>query len=1143
MALQFVLGNSGAGKSYTIYQQIIEESRQYPNRNYLVLVPEQFTMQTQKQLVDLHPAKAIMNIDVLSFARLAYRIFGEVGMISLPVLEETGKSFVLQKIAQEKKRELGVLGSNMKKPGYINEMKSMISELMQYRIAPSDMTRLVELSDGKPMLKNKLADIQTIFGGFTDYLEDKNITPEEVLEVASELVVKSDLLKNSTIVLDGFTGFTPVQFRLIEELVKHSRKIYVTATIDKRESLQAQDSYHNLFHMSREMIDQLSELAKGNDVRIDEPIWVSDASKGRFSQSRALHFLERNLFRNRVGEYGEEQNEIHITAMETPFDEAAIVVSQIRKLLKRDNLRYKDIAIITGNLETYQELLAPLLEREGIPFFADETHSVLMNPFVEYLRAAMDMATSGMSYESVFRYLRSGMSDIDIDDIDIIENYVIALGIRSKSKWNETWTRYYRGMKKSQVPAINEIRERFLAETKEFLDSFATKGQTVRERTESLYQFITKSEIQRKLKKQEQHFEKLGEGALVKEYAQIYGIIMNLLDKLVEVLGDEKISMADYQQLLEAGFASAKVGIIPPSADQLIIGDVKRTRLGDIKALFFIGVNEGVIPQKSDKGGVLSSLERDYLKDIDVSLSPGAREDMYIQRFYLYQNLTKPSKYLYLSYAKASIAGEGIGAAYLIAVIMKMFSRMEVVEVMANQFKLDDIDSITQGLSVLPGVLRGLAAGEDNPKGVQLLNWFMRNEQYRPAVKRLLMAAFYENRSDGITKSVAKALYGDVLENSATRLEKFSACAFAHFLQYGLGIQKRARYEFNNMDMGTVMHGALENFAQQLQKENLDLKNIDDAKRNSYIDESVDAIMADYGNSIASSSARRKYMVTRIKRIMRRTAWALQAQVQSGDFVPDGVEISFAMEDQLESINFALSEEATMRLNGKIDRVDVCETADKVYVKVIDYKSGNTSLDLTLLYHGLQLQLVVYLNAALEIERKKHGDKSVEPAGIFYYHIDDPLISGDGSEDKDKLKDAILRGLRMNGLVSADIEAVRHLDNTLDGDKLASAVIPVTLTKAGGYRSYSKVIDEEKFAILSDYVSDKIGEIGERIMAGDVAINPYTLGKKSSCTYCDYNGVCGFDNKIKGCNGRSLTKIDEDLVWQKMNKGGTYSGG
>jgi len=1137
MSLQFILGSSGAGKSYAIYQKIIAESIKFPENNYLVIVPEQFTMQTQKQLVDMHPAHGIMNIDVLSFARLAYRIFAEVGSDCPPILEETGKSFVLQKIAQEKSSQLRTLGSNMKKSGYINEMKSMISELMQYRIAPKDIDRMIEKADEKQMLKHKLADIKVIFGGFVDYLQDCSITPEEVLEVASTMITQSDILKGSTIILDGFTGFTPVQYQLIRELLRSCSQVYVTATIDKKDYSYQQASYHHLFHMSREMMQKLGTLASDSDVSVDSPLWVAHTDKGRFATNKAMQFLEQNLFRHNAQAYHEEQSNINITAMENPQAESEVVVGQICQLLREHNLRYKDIAIITGDLEKYKELLRPILEKEKIPFFIDETHSILLNPFVEYLRSAMDMVVANFSYESVFRYLRSGMTSIAMTDVDMLENYVIALGIRGRSKWSEPWVRHYRGMKQEKVVAINAIREQFIAETKEFADSFGARNQTVEQRTRSLYQFILQGNIQEKLKSHEEYFEAAGDVALVKEYAQIYGIIMNLLDKLVEVLGSEKITVSDYQQVLEAGFWEAQVGIIPPSADQLVIGDVKRTRLGNIKALFLVGVNEGIIPQQSGQGGILSELEREFLKGHGEELSPGARENMYIQRFYLYQNLTKPSRYLYLSYAKSTTAGESSVPAYLVFMFKKLFPQLQVREVSSSNLDLAAIKTIEQGISALPDILRNLAAGQEDEAGLQLLEWFIGNEEYQDMAKQLLEAAFYENNNDAISKSVARTLYGDVLENSATRLEKFSACAFAHFLEYGLGLRRRVQYEFSDMDMGNVMHEALEKFAQKLQAERLDLKDVQDDKRDTFIAASVDEIMADYGNTIAQSSARNQYMVKRIKRIMQRTAWALQEQAKRGDFTAGGIEISFAMEDELAAINFNLSDEATMRLRGRIDRIDVCETDDTVYVKVIDYKSGKKTLDLIELYHGLQLQLIVYLNAAVEIEQNKHDEKQVKPAGIFYYTIEDPLVEGDSGEDSQQLQERILKDLRMSGLVSDSKEAVCHLDNTLDAkDNKSSNVIPVSLNQNGSYSKSSKVVSEEQMTILSKYVHDKLGEIGTRITQGDVAINPYELGSKQACTYCDYRSVCGFDERVKGCQYRRLRTLDEEIIWQQMNR-------
>ena len=1135
MSLQFILGNSGAGKSQAIYQQIITESRQCPEYNYLVLVPEQFTMQTQKQLVDLHPAHGIMNIDVLSFARLAYRIFEEVGANCPPLLEETGKSFVLQRVVQEKKTELGMLGRSMKKPGYISEMKSMISELMQYRVAPSDIDRLIEKSQAKPMLTAKLTDIKTVFSGFAAYLKDRNITQEEVLEVLSELVEQSAKMRNSTIVLDGFTGFTPIQYQLIKKLLKICPKVYLTVTMEQRADEAWHKSYHHLFHMSNEMIKSFTELAAEEQIRVEPRIWIDNELKGRLKNKPALNFLEQNIFRYPIKSYDKEQDEIRMMVAESPIHETEWITREIQRLVRKEGMRFREIAIMTGDLGSYAEQFVPLFKREAIPYFLDQKHSILMNPFVESLRALIDMATANLRYESVFRYLRSGMTNVPTDDIDMLENYVLAVGIQGKRKWTESWVRTYRGMDKTQLPRINHIREQFIMEVGEFLESFSKKNQTVRGRSESLYQFIIKNEVQVKLKNYEQHFTKINEPAIVKEYAQIYGIIMNLLDKLVEVLGDEVISRVDYQQILETGFAESDVGIIPPSADRIIIGDIERTRLADIKVLFFVGVNDGIIPQSSDKGGILSDAERNFLKEKNEPLSPSARENMYIQRFYLYQNLTKPSKYLYLSYANANLTGASSAPSYLILMLQKMFLQLRVEESEAKNCQIEEVETAEQGLAILADVLRELAEGDENEKSLQLLQWFISNPKYKETITRLMAAAFYENPNDAIEASIARALYGDVLRNSATRLEKFSACAFAHFLEYGLGLKARVQYEFNAMDMGNVMHEALEYFAQRLDKEQQYLQNISDEYRDKLIDLCVDDVVSDYGNTIMMSSARNKYMVARIKRIMRRTAWALQEQVQCGDFVLGGFEVSFAMEEDISAINFALSKEATMHLRGRIDRVDTCEDGELVYVKIIDYKSGNKSLDLIELYHGLQLQLVVYLNAAMEIEQKKYVDKQVKPAGIFYYNIKDPMIGGNGSEDDATLKNEILKDLRMNGLVSTEPAAITHMDRTLNlTDNKSSQAIPVTYNKDGGFARGSSVITEEKFKVLSKYVNDKIQEIGERIISGEASVNPYELAKKNACIYCEYRGICGFDERICNYKYRRLIDYDEESLWQHM---------
>jgi len=1136
MSLQFITASSGAGKSCQAYQYIIEESIRFPKRNYYVIVPEQFTMQTQKNLVSLHPDQSIMNIDVLSFARLAYRVFEEVGKDCPPLLEETGKSFVLQKVAQGQKKELGVLGSNMFKPGYIKEMKSMISELMQYRIEPSEIDRMLSKSQAKPLLHHKLKDIQVLYQGFTDYLQGRSITQEEVLEVLSQLTGESHNLQNSIIVLDGFTGFTPVQYHLIQKLLCVCEKIIVTVTLDNREDPWRRGEIYQLFHMSKDMIRQLSAMARETKILIEEEIKIANGENGRFVKGSAMEFLEQNLFRSRAGAFREEQEQINIWAAASPVEELEEVAGQIHQLIRAKEFRYKDIAVITGDLEGYGNVTEPIFKREGIPFFIDRNHPVLMNPFVEYLRSVMEMAVSDLSYESVFRYLRSGMSDLNTADIDMLENYVIALGIRGRKRWQEHWVRHYRGMDKKLLEPIDQIRKQFLAEVGLFIEEFKEKGKTVKERTVSLYQFVARSQIQEKLKKQEQYFQKQGEAALVKEYAQIYGIVMRLLEKAVEILGDEVMRPADYQQLLEAGFEESQVGIIPPTADQVLMGDMERTRLPDIRALFFVGVNEGIIP-KSTNQGVLAEAERDFLKENDEQLSPGARENMYIQRFYLYLNMTKPADYLYLSYAKSTASGEGASPAYLIHTVRRIFPDLAVVEAAGKRARLNRLETESQGFAMLPEGIRSLARGDEDTGFLTLFQWFYHHPEYHDRTQALIDAAFYANSIDGIGRSVAQALYGKVLENSATRLEQFSACAFAHFLEYGLGLKERARYEFNAMDMGNAMHESLERFSQSLVREGLSFKELEEEDRERLIEASINEIVDDYGNTILHASARNEYMIARVKRMLKRTVWALQEQVKKGDFEPGGFEISFAMEDQLEAIRFSLSEEESMRLKGRIDRLDVCEEQDKIYVKVIDYKSGNTSLDLIELYHGLQLQLVVYMNAAMELEQKKHPDKEVIPAGVFYYNIKDPVIPGTGGEDEEHLQEAILKDLCMNGLASSDPEVLKKLDRTLGTQgQRSSSVVPVTLNKDGSLSRTSSAIEAEKFKLLSKYVNQKIKDIGNQILQGEVQAKPYEFGKKNGCTYCDYRSICGFDEHIRGYEYLRLKKLGTEELWQAMEE-------
>ena len=1130
MSLQFIIGNSGAGKSYYAYKRIIEDSLKHPEKNYYVIVPEQFTMQTQKALVEMHPGKGILNIDILSFERLAYRVFEETGGGNRKVLEDTGKSMVLQKMVQQHRKELDYLGSQMNKPGYLDEVKSLVSEFMQYDIKEDDLEEMKEKAKDQALLEMKLKDVGVLYQSFKEFLKGHYMTGEEVMDVLLKQLPFSKKLKGAELLFDGFTGFTPIQVNVIRELLVIADRVCVTVTMDEREDAFTPGKPHQLFFMSKQMIRTLAGLTKN----LDDPVYLKLSGKSRFSQAPAMQFLEKNIFRYRKGTYEKEQQEIQIFAAASPLEEMREAARRMAQLVRTCGYRYGEIAVITGNLEEYARLASQVFEEADIPYFIDEKHSVLMNPFVEYLRAAMEMAVQGFPYESVFRYLRCGMSEVTREQADKLENYVLALGIRGYRKWSEKWVRVYRGMEADQIQELNEIREVFAEEVKGLADGFCTGKKTVEEYCRILYEFILKSNVWQKLKKQEQNFKDTGDKAMEKEYNQIYGIVMDLLDKMVEILGNETVSRQEFRQLLETGLSQAKVALIPPSIDQVMVGDMERSRLKDIKALFFVGVNEGNIPKSTQTGGILSELDRDFFKEQGVELAPGPKELMNMQRFYLYLNMTKPREQLILSFSDTNAKGEGISPAYLIGSIRGLYPKLEIERAGESGAARSSVSGA--GMKNETGSGNGEYCYPENPEaGIslfleklagetgkdheildqtdamfgELYSWYLRDSKYHDKVQKLVQSAFAGKPKDIISQSVAKALYGEVSPYSATRLERFAACAFAHFLQYGMKLTERVEYEFKAMDMGNVMHEALESFAEVVRKRGLKWTELTEQERNEIADECLNNIVADYGNTVLKSSARNEYMIERTRRILRRTVWALQKQLEQGEFQPEGFEVTFG--------------------GGRIDRVDIMEDQNKVYVKVIDYKTGNTSFDLVYLYHGLQLQLMIYLDGALKVEQKKYPDKEIVPAGVFYYNIKDPMIQEKIDADVEAVSAGLMKELKMNGLVQADAELVRRMDNSLGS-------IPVAFNKDGSFRKNSSVADRAQFTVLGRYVRTKIEKIRSSILEGDARVSPYELGKKNACTYCPYMTVCGFDRKLSGYEFRRLKNFSDEELWKAFDR-------
>ena len=1136
MALQFYFGPSGSGKSKRLHQDVLHMAAKDPDCNFLFLVPDQFTMQTQTDLVKESPGGGIMNIDVLSFGRLTHRIFEETGYGRKPVLDDTGKSLVLRKVASSVKEELPVLSGNLNKIGYIHEIKSAISEFKQYGLSVERVGELAEFSKSRGTLYYKLKDLKTLYQAFDTYVAERFITTEDTLALLSRAVHESKIMKNSVVIFDGFTGFTPIQYRLIAELMELSRMVIVSVTLGEGENPYRIMGEQELFYLSKKTVRDLQKWAQKRNVRQAEDVYLGKGGLPRFRKSRELAHLEKQLFRYPLKPYEESQKDsipaIQIREAMSPAGEVRGACILIKKLVLEQNYSYRDIAVVTGELETYGDFFEREAATYDIPVFIDRTRGILLNPFLEYIRSALRIVLQNFSYESVFHYLRSGLADFTMEETDLLENYILATGIKGRKKWGELFTR-------NATEQINELRARLYGQMTPLLQ----KQERASDYVKALYEFIVAGRIQEKILTFEEQFRADGEEERAKEYAQIYRLVMELLNQIEGLLREEAMTLQEFADILDSGFAEIEVGTIPGGVDRVIVGDMERTRLNQVKVLLFLGVNDGNIPRNANKGGIISDIDREFLKDSDIELAPTPRQQMFTQRLYLYMNMTKPSERLYLSYARISSDGKTLRPSYLIDTVKALFpcayqgNLMEGKESVTERI-MGKKDALPYVAEELRERAQGRAGGMTDEEFFSLCRIYWEDSAFRGQMEKLLQAAYEHYEHKPLGAMIARMVYGTVLENSVSRLERYAACAYAHFLQYGLNLKEREVFQLENTDLGNIYHEVLEVFSHRLKEHGYTWLDFPKEEGEQLLWEALENCSMQYGETILYSSARYQYMIERMYRILKRTIWALKEQLKSGKFLPEAFEMSFSRVENLDAVNITLSEEEKMKLRGRIDRLDTCEDEDHIYVKVIDYKSGNKKFDLAAVYYGLQLQLIVYMNVAAEMMKKSHPDKEVVPAALLYYHVNDPMIKSEEELSPEQVNDQLLKELRMNGLVNDSEEVIGLLDGSF---ATKSSIIPVERKSDGSLSARSSVVNRQDYEVISNYVNQKMHQFGTEILQGNIEVNPCEQGNTESCTYCTFREICAFDGKIPGFekrkpgHGMDVLKDEQDIL-EKMRK-------
>lgn len=1158
MSLQFVLGGSGRGKTYYMQHFIQKEAKLFPQRQYIYLVPEQFTMQTQKELIQISQEKGLLNIDVQSFVRLAFRVFSETGANNMPVLDDMGKSMILKKVLANMEEDLHYFGRNVHKKGYVQEMKSFLSELFQYGVDEEVLEEMIQSSQKHPVLVQKLQDVKLIYKRFVEYLKEHYITSEEVMTVLAQVAQESKLLQDSVVCLDGFTGFTPTQYQFIEKLLRVCRKVYVSVTIHKDCNIAKVGYKHQLFHMSQQTICRLRRLAQENGVEVCEEIWTGDeVQETRFSKAEGICKLEENLFRYPFTAYQEITEDISIHVLKQPENELEFVAEQIKKLLEEEKCRYRDIAVITGDMDIYGILAKEVFAKGKIPCFIDQKKSILANPFVALISQMLDVFSWNFHPEKVMAYKKNLFSTSTREENDLLDNFLRATGIRGYKKWQEVWnvSKVFYGLTKEETEKIgleiDTIRLETVEELGELYEQIGKGKHTVRHYAQCICQWLEEGKYYYAIEEMVDRFTKENERELAKEYAQIYQIVLDVMDRLVELLGDEVMDMREFREILDTGFSEARIGLIPPGVDQIVVGDRDRTRLAHVKYLFFVGMNDCNIGKGGAKGGVISDSERIFLSDREFELAPTIRDQVYTDQFYLYLSLTKPSRHLYLTYCETGNDGRAQNPAYIIDRVRKIFPELSVT---VEENRQDDGHILGNDLG-MGYFIQGIRKGNfTDPKWREIFSYYKRDCGRREILEKIIHAGFYEEEKSQLSQEVTKALYHDTVTGSTSQFERYAACAFSYFMRYGLGLRERQEHEVEFFDIGNIVHDALKLYTKRLIKEKKNWGDISEKEQHIRANECINQIVEEYRNGLLYDTERDTYLITRLRRIMARTVWAITEQMKVGEFSTVDSEVSFSileqvkgsqMEERMEREN----EKDYLRLIGRIDRVDQMEGQDAFYVKVVDYKTGKKNISLSDLYYGLQMQLMIYLKASVE-ERGGKTQKIVIPAGVFYYHIDDPVI--EGKKAAANIESEILKELRMDGLVNEDDPILPSMDSNLETENgelpvgYTSYVIPLATDKKGHLKKISKTVTTDMFTDLMEYTDDKLKNIRNEIMAGNIDVNPYEKmdgSGESACQYCPYGNICRFDTKIQGNRYRILKKLSDDDVMYQIRKYKEEKGG
>ena len=1107
MSLKLIYGKSGSGKSEYCFKEIAKDINK--EKIYLI-VPNQMALMAEKKLMEITNNVSLINTEVITFNRMAFRARNEIGGAKKTNLSKSGKAMLLYDILCKQKDSLNFLGKSSENVDIIG---NSITEFKKHRI---DINKLREECNNTQdvYLKLKLNDMITMYEEFESSIQNRFLDENDVLDILNNQIVESNQFKDAIIYIDEFVGFTTQEYQIIAKLLQIAKQVNITICTDNL--MQNEELDKDIFYASKNTGIKLINIAKEYGIEIEEDVKLKNLY--RFKNEELKH-LEENFYKIPYKKYEEEPKNIKMFLANNQYSEIEHIATQIVKLVRNEEYRYKDISVITKNLSIYSSLIKVIFSNYNIPVFIDEKRELSENIIVKFLISVLEICNKNWSYESVFNYLKTGFVNIEREEIFKLENYCIRWGIKGNKWYKEDWN--YVGKDeytKEEVDRLNELR-RMIVKPIRNLQEKAKKDNTFFNLTKILYEFLQEMKLEETIKLKINKLEEKGFIELANEYETSFKVLIELFDEIVLVFGEEKTNFDKYISTLKIGLKNTGLGKIPATQDEVIVGDVSRSRSHKVKAVFIIGINDGEFPSVYKDEGFFNDKDREYLKEQGFELANGSLENLYEENFNIYKAFTVAEEKLFLSYASSDNEGRTLRPSILITKMKKIYSNLQETSDIISQEK--EIITKNNTFDNLIEKLNDYQEGKDvEDIWFDVLNYYENDALWKSRLLKSLEGITYTNIPEQIKPEFVKKLYGETLHTTISRLERYRSCPFSFYLEYGLKLKEKKSLKLDPIDTGSFMHEVIDTFFENVSNKKISIKEIENADIEKIVKQIVEEKLNLTSNYIFKSIPKFIILTNRLCRLVTLSIIYIVQGLKNTDFEVVGNEIEFKNGKEYRPIEIVTKDGKKVEITGKIDRIDLAKDETGKYIRIIDYKSSAKDINLNEVLAGLQLQLITYLDAVCQ-------DKDLIPAGILYFGLVEPKIDkGKRAKDitEEEIEQKLREHFRMNGLVLAEMNIINMMDNKLkDGEK--SDVIPVKIKKDGTMDKTSKVVSRKEFEILQKYVKNTLAQISKEILDGNIDIKPYynVKTKRKPCEYCKYNSICNFK---KGFYGNDYNYID-----------------